>query len=60
MVPELLVTDTEPELSPSEKSAPELVPLFVQYRVPFPKLVVVTVKVTEDPSFTLEVEGATE
>jgi hypothetical protein len=50
--PELFVIVIEPELSPPLKSAPVVVPLFVQYNVPEPKFVVVIGNVTVPPSLT--------
>ena len=47
----------DPELVPSSKSPESVVPLLVQYNVPVPKLVVVMVQVTEEPSFTDNVDG---
>ena len=41
--PESLEITTEPEFWPSTKSAAEVEPLFVQYKVADPTLVVVTV-----------------
>ena len=46
MSPVLLLIATDPEFTLSLKSAATLVPLFVQYSVPVPKFVVVTVNVT--------------
>ena len=57
--PELFVIDTDPPAETAfageEKSVLFTVPLTasnVQYKVPEPKLVVVTVNVTDEPSFT--------
>ena len=52
-MPELLAIDSEPELLPSVKSAPDVLPELVQYRVvPLATKVVLTVKRTAEPSLT--------
>ena len=62
--PLLLLIVNEPEVTPSVKSEEFTVPLItlvVQYNVvPLGTPAVVTVNVTDDPSFTVEVDGETE
>jgi len=57
IVPALLVTATDPEVTPSVKSGVPTVPAVVQYKVADPTLVVVTVNVTLYPSFMTYTEG---